>query len=141
MLFKTSSFGAFAVRVASNSEFDHVGLLLRGKNSEIFLYECLGNGGVQLNSIEFFLDNDWDKLYDKIVIRKLVFERTLEFNKSLKKFCSQWLGKPYKLTAKKLMRKNSLTFYYYIIIYYYFIIILFIIYYYIIYYYFIIVKN
>ena len=116
MLFKTSSFGAFAVRVASNSEFDHVGLLLRGKNSEIFLYECLGNGGVQLNSIEFFLDNDWDKLYDKIVIRKLVFERTLEFNKSLKKFCSQWLGKPYKLTAKKLMRKNSLTFYYYIII-------------------------
>ena len=58
MLFKTSSIGSFALRIASNSEYDHVGLLIRGKNQEIFLYECLGVGGVQLNNIEYFLDNE-----------------------------------------------------------------------------------
>lgn len=108
MLFKSSSFGSFALRVASNSEYDHVGMLIRGKKGEVFLYECLGAGGVQLNDIEFFLDNDWDSYYRHIAIRKLHCERSEEFMTNFRKCCSKYLGRPYKISAEKLMRKTSI---------------------------------
>ena len=108
MLFKSSSFGSFALRVASNSEYDHVGMIIRGKKGEVFLYECLGAGGVQLNDIDYFLDNDWDKMYQQIAIRKLHCDRTPDFITKFRKFCSKLLGSPYKISAEKLLRKKSI---------------------------------
>lgn len=109
VLFKSSSFGSFALRVASNSEFDHVALIVRGKKGEVFIYECVGSGGVQINNVDFFLDNDWDKFYKKIAIRKLHCDRSKDFTKAFSETCSKFIGKPYKLSAEKLMRKESLN--------------------------------
>jgi Permuted papain-like amidase enzyme, YaeF/YiiX, C92 family len=109
MLFKSQSFGSLAVRLASGSEYDHIGLLIRGKKNEIYLYECIGGMGVQINSLEYFIDNEWEKLYSKIVIRKLKCERSSEFTKNFTNCCTNWLGIPYKISASKLFRQHSFT--------------------------------
>jgi len=46
LLFKSNAFGGFALRVAMNSQFDHVGILIKSGNDEVYLMEAMGHGGV-----------------------------------------------------------------------------------------------
>lgn len=57
-------------RFFTNSDFDHVGLIMKTVGSSLLLLEATGNIGVAIysfSSLEMVLKN---KLYDRVAIRK-----------------------------------------------------------------------
>ena len=65
LLFQSNNIGAKMQRVVSNSEYDHVAILLRYDNDEIYLFESTGFKGVSMCSWSQFLKKKWHFLYPK----------------------------------------------------------------------------
>lgn len=107
LLFKSGNFSSFALRLASRSSYDHVGIFFRDPDAELYIVEALGVGGVKALRMDYFLSNGWQRLYKKLTLRKLYCERTPEFLTTFTDVINQWIGKPYKLTTEKLMRSKS----------------------------------
>eukprot|EP00919_Chromeraceae_sp_WS-2016_P076596 GHVR01181015.1.p1 GENE.GHVR01181015.1~~GHVR01181015.1.p1 ORF type:complete len:142 (+),score=9.25 GHVR01181015.1:99-524(+) len=63
--------------------------------------------GVGIVTWDEFQKNDWHLLYPKLVLRRLYYNRTEQNIKALSEFCKEVVGKVYKLSPKKLMRRNS----------------------------------
>lgn len=109
LLFKSKSAGGFALRIISESDYDHVGMLVTLANGKLFLLEALGKTGVQLVNFEHFLANEWQRLYKKITHRPLICQRTSEFFDKFKTYTRMWIGKPYRLNMKQVMNTNPHT--------------------------------
>uniref|UniRef100_A0A0G4FYN5 PH domain-containing protein n=1 Tax=Chromera velia CCMP2878 TaxID=1169474 RepID=A0A0G4FYN5_9ALVE len=107
LLFRSKTKRAKIQRLFTRGEYDHVGVLLRFKNSQLALLEATGDSGVGIVTWEEFVYNEWQDLYDRLVLRRVYFDRKPDKLKAFSKFCKAVLGKPYKLSASKLMRRNS----------------------------------
>jgi hypothetical protein len=107
LLFKSKTFAAKLQRSLTRCEFDHVALLLRYSNGEIVLLEATGKEGVGLCRWKTFRKNNWQKLYHKLVFRKLQFDRNPESIGQVEKFVKSVVGKKYKVILSKLFKKKS----------------------------------
>ena len=64
------------------SRFDHVAVVIKScsdkadERHSVLIFESIGGEGVHLVSWEAFKQKNWQSLYEKIVFRKLNFERT-----------------------------------------------------------------
>lgn len=63
IFFVGSSVSAAMTRVFCRSEYDHIALVLRSKNSKIFLLEAGYTHGVALYTWEKFLSHPWKESY------------------------------------------------------------------------------
>lgn len=59
-------------RFFTNSNFDHVGMILKTYDGEILMLEATGNAGVAIYSFASMKKALEKKFYDKIAIRKLM---------------------------------------------------------------------
>jgi hypothetical protein len=75
LLFKGKNVSAKLQRSFTRSEYDHVALILRYSNGEIYLFEATGKDGVGLCSWQTFMRNKWHLLYEKLVFRHLEINR------------------------------------------------------------------
>lgn len=65
-------------RAYSKSPFDHVGMILKFEtdSDEIYILEATSNNGVAINKWSFLNEHiGADKFYDKLVYRKVNFDR------------------------------------------------------------------
>jgi len=107
LLFKTKNLGGKIQRTFTRSEYDHVGMILKYSNGEIVLFESTGREGVGLCRWRTFKKNNWHLLYSKMVYRKLDIERTDDMVNKIEKFVKATVGKKYKVSATKLLKKKS----------------------------------
>ena len=108
ILFTGKHFGARVTRSVTQSNWDHVAMIVKfeGEEDDITFIEATGAG------VGF---NDWttlkkyrDRLYSKVVYRKLYVERDNEMLDGLEKFVNEAYGKKYALNATKLLSKKSI---------------------------------
>ena len=107
LLFQTKNVAAKIQRLVTRSEYDHIALILRYNSGKVVLYESLRDQGVGICEWSKFLFNDWNKLYEKVIWRRLNFNKSSEFLSTLDDFVSQTIGKPFKINASKLFRKRN----------------------------------
>jgi hypothetical protein len=98
----------------TGAEYDHVGLILRF-GEKIYLFEATGLYGVglcawginNLHYLDSFIENKWYKLYEKLVFRKLEFEKDNAFLSCLETFVRDNIGKKFACNPKKLVQSHS----------------------------------
>jgi hypothetical protein len=59
-------------RFITNSDFDHVGLIIKTSSGSLLLLEATGNIGVAIYSFESLRRALKKKLYDRVAIRKYI---------------------------------------------------------------------
>lgn len=114
ILLFTSKMGPSGVqRMFTGSRYDHVAMFLisnpPGGSREIFVFEATSNEGVGLCRFEAFIQNNWHEFFERLVYRKLLYKRVPEFYSKLQKFLDHAYGKTYKVSAEKLLKKESLV--------------------------------
>jgi hypothetical protein len=109
LLFKSKSVGSLAMRLVSESEYDHIGLLVTLSNGRTYLMEALGRRGVQMINLEYFMANEWHRLYGKITYRPLICPRPQSFFDNFKHYAKKWMGRPYRLSMQQLLSSNPHT--------------------------------
>ena len=83
ILFKGSTWNSKVQRSFTGSEYDHISMILRYNNGEIYLLDANSTFGVCLIKWKMFRIKECNKLYDKLVYRQLSFERDDEVIKQL----------------------------------------------------------
>jgi len=109
LLFKSSHMAARFQRTFTNSKYDHVGLIVRAFD-DIYLYDSVYNGGVQLTNWKDFKTLEYYKDYVRIAYRKLEVKDAqlrAQIQENLFKFVTEHTGKKYQLSLMKLLRRNS----------------------------------
>lgn len=115
ILFKGKNIMCKMQRFFTNSEFDHVGLIMKTVNGDLLLLQATGNVGVAIysfSSIEVALKKQF---YDRIVVRKLSgtdSEGIIEKNRklsALQQFVSKSNGKKYKFDPMYLLSSTMKT--------------------------------
>ncbi|CEL98304.1 unnamed protein product [Vitrella brassicaformis CCMP3155] len=106
LLFRGTDGGARVTRTLTASEYDHVALLLRVDNGSVLIFEATGNHGVTAVSWSDFKAFGWHKCYTKLVYRKVYFKRHPRLLASFQDFIFDVLGKPYRLTVRKLLWRH-----------------------------------
>eukprot|EP01066_Platyproteum_vivax_P010401 Platyproteum_vivax@DN4646_c0_g1_i1.p1 len=107
ILFRTASAAAKLQRSITRGFYDHVALVMRFADGRLALLESTANLGVSLLLWSDFIYNDWHKLYPKMVLRRMYFNRTDERMAGFEEWTQDTVGKPYKLSATKLVRSKS----------------------------------
>ena len=113
LLFKASdSFGASVTRTWTDSDFDHVAMVLKFEQTpdEVFLIEATGNTGVSLNRWEFLKPHvGTGKFYEKLVHRHIEFERGDEMCDNLEILLQEAIGLYYDIGSSKLLRSKTIA--------------------------------
>eukprot|EP00357_Protocruzia_adherens_P033023 CAMPEP_0115000164 /NCGR_PEP_ID=MMETSP0216-20121206/16592_1 /TAXON_ID=223996 /ORGANISM="Protocruzia adherens, Strain Boccale" /LENGTH=592 /DNA_ID=CAMNT_0002365205 /DNA_START=36 /DNA_END=1814 /DNA_ORIENTATION=+ len=107
LLFRGDSFGSKVQRSFTRSAYDHVGLLLRYDNDKIGVLESTGLEGVGIVTWDQFMSYKWHLLYSRLVYRQMDMERPKEVILKLENYIRKVLGKKYKISTKKLLRRFS----------------------------------
>lgn len=106
ILFRNKDIGSVIQRGFTRSSYDHVALLLCYTSGKICLLEAIQSTGVNLLLWSDFKKYQWNLLTERIVHRKLEFERTEESLVKLEEFVNKVVGKAYKLSTRKIVMKN-----------------------------------
>lgn len=110
MLFKSKRFSTKFQRGFTNSNYDHVGMLVLWETQEnvntIYLLEAVWDEGVRL--VDFIPNiNAYREVYSKITYRPLQnWERTETMLTNLDNFLEEVLGKSYGIKYSKFFRKS-----------------------------------
>lgn len=110
LLFKSVHFAAKLQRTVTYSKYDHVGLTVRAFD-DVYLYDSVYNGGVQLTHWNDFKKHEYYKDYMRIAYRKLdIKDEALkkQIQENLFTFVTEHTGKKYELSLKKLLKRTSL---------------------------------
>lgn len=101
--------GPMIIRTVTNSEFDHVAMIIRiNDDPEVYFVEATGNRGVTYNKWSNIRNHIGpDKFYAKLSWRKV--ETISQSVSKLSKFLEEAVGCSYEIGAKKLLRQNSIT--------------------------------
>ncbi|CAD8164333.1 unnamed protein product [Paramecium octaurelia] len=110
ILFRGKDINCYVQRAFTQDDFDHVGLLLKMDNNELFIFEALPSSGVALCRWSTFNIRKWYSMYEKVVYRKLKTNRSIEFKVKLSDFVNENLGKKYSCTPSKLLMQKSILF-------------------------------
>ncbi|CAD8094030.1 unnamed protein product [Paramecium sonneborni] len=114
LLFRGHSSLCKLQRVFTGDNFDHVALLLRYNNGELFIFESVGQTGVCLTSWDTFMINNWHTQYSQVVYRQLEVNRSNEFLEKLEQFVKVTknqiiiqgsIGKRYQMSPSKLIKR------------------------------------
>ena len=94
-------------RAVTNSEFDHVAVIIRlADEDDVFYIEATGGPGVSMRRWDNLKKNVGDdKFYKKIVYRHVNYDQTGEQIDKFWEFTRQALGHKYEISPDKLMRK------------------------------------
>ncbi|CAD8180851.1 unnamed protein product [Paramecium octaurelia] len=109
LLFRGQSPLSKIQRAITGDNFDHVALLLRYNNGELFLFEAMGQTGVNLLSWDAFMKNNWHSLYSQMVYRQLEVNRSNELLEKLEQFVKGSIGKRYQMSPSKLIKRFTKT--------------------------------
>ena len=92
-------------RILTNSDFDHVAMIIRGKNGDPMVFESNQMHGVAIYNWNQYI-NYFD-LYGKVALRRLNFMRKAEIQPKLIQFARHNIGQKYELSASKLLTFES----------------------------------
>jgi len=81
LLFKSNNLGSKLIRAATNSEYDHVAMIVKnyyrsGHKDKVFIFESVRTEGVRLTDWNYIRsDIGPGKFYEKVVYRRVDFNR------------------------------------------------------------------
>lgn len=104
VLMSTSDAQCALQRFVTNSEYDHVAMVVRF-NGTVKIFEANADEGVNVYSWPQF-QSEFHQ-YEKISVRKLYYPKRSELEPRLVGFIKGSVGKKYDLRAFKLMRRKS----------------------------------
>ena len=104
-MMKTSDSKCAVQRLVTNSEYDHISMVIKFPNGTVKIFEANADEGVQLYSWEDF--NCKFTHYEKICHRKLYHPNKNELHLRLLAFMKKMIGKKYNFGAMKLLRNKS----------------------------------
>lgn len=93
LLFYTNHFGAKVQRMLTNSDFDHVAMIIRGKNGDPMVFESNQMHGVAIYNWNQYIS--YFDLYGKVALRRLNFMRKAEIQPKLIQFARHNIGQKY----------------------------------------------
>lgn len=105
LLFRSKSMASRFQRLVTRSHYDHVALLLRYSNGQLMLLEATAGTGVALVPWDEFLGFRWNVDYRCLALRRLEYTRKDEMLVALGEFLEDVVGKRYRITASKLLRR------------------------------------
>lgn len=113
LLFQTGTKTGNFIRKITGGSFDHVAMILRfeSEDDEVFFVEASGNYGVALNkwsSVRKHVGKD--KFYERLVYRRVNFDRDDEMVDCLEVFLREAVGQSYGLNIKKLLMRKTVGF-------------------------------
>ena len=113
LLFQTGTKTGTFIRKITGGSFDHVAMILRfeSEENEVFFVEASGNYGVALNkwsSVRKHVGKN--KFYERLVYRRVNFERDDELVDCLEVFLKEAVGRAYGLNIKKLLKRKTVGF-------------------------------
>ena len=103
LLFRGKDLVSKIQRIITKSEYDHVAFILKYSSGKIGLFEATGVEGVSIVFWDDFRFYQWEKLYTRLVYRRLEFDRSEDALERLEKFIRTVNGKKYRISASKLM--------------------------------------
>lgn len=115
LLFRSKHLLSKVQRKLTNSEYDHVGIVIRmnGDPSEVFFLEAVSSG-VRLNrwsQVRELLAHPRNppatQMYTKAAFRHVNIPRSSWLHARMQEFMAETLGKDYELSHKKLLRLSS----------------------------------
>jgi len=106
LLFRAKNITSKVQRFFTNSDYDHVALVVKFSSQRVGLFEVTGKDGVSLLFWDDFVSYDWHNLYSRLVYKKLNVERTESMLLALENFISSVKGMKYTISAKKLIRNK-----------------------------------
>lgn len=93
-------------RVITASQYDHVAFILKYSSGKLALLEATSAEGVSILSWEEFKFYRFETLYERLIYRKLDFDRDNDALNSLENFIFKVNGKKYRISAGKLLTKK-----------------------------------
>lgn len=105
LLFYTDHFSAKLQRFFTNSDFDHIAMVVKLRNKDLMVFESNQMHGVSVYDWKQYIS--YFDLYGKVTLRKLQYVRKAEAQASLLKFVKKNLGKKYEISALKLLKFES----------------------------------
>ena len=110
LLFRTNAFIAKGIRAVSKSHFDHVGILLKNTNDprNIYMMDATMNGVCTYSWHQLRLTIGSDKHYEKVVFKKVNFDRNDKVVDKLEEFMHDHMGDSYSASASKLLRRKTM---------------------------------
>ena len=101
-MFRTKNTGATIQRVLTNSEYDHVAMVVKFRKKEIMVFESNAIHGVSVFEWNQYIR--YFDLYEKVSVRKLNSVKKIDFHYPLLTFVKKNLGKSYEIGASKLLK-------------------------------------
>ena len=106
LLFRGNDVISKIQRFVTVSGYDHVALILKYNSGKIALLEATAADGVSILTWDEFKFYRFEQLYERLIYRKLDFDRNLNALSALEQFISKVLGKKYRISAGKLLTKK-----------------------------------
>lgn len=101
LLFYTKNTGAQLQRFFTNSDFDHVAMVVKFRKNELMIFESNQMYGVSIYDWKQYIQ--YFDLYQKITIRKLQYIKKADVQRELLNFVKKNLGKNYEINFSKLV--------------------------------------
>ncbi|CAD8098652.1 unnamed protein product [Paramecium sonneborni] len=107
LLFQGKDLNCHIQRTLTQSNFDHIGILIRLDENQVYLFEALPLHGVGLCRWSKFVICKWNYLYHKIIYRRLQVIRDENFKSRIHDFVTDNIGKQYSFNPTKLLKFKS----------------------------------
>ncbi|CAK74465.1 unnamed protein product (macronuclear) [Paramecium tetraurelia] len=107
LLFQGKDINCHIQRTLTQANFDHVGILIRLNDNQLYLFEALPLHGVGLCRWNKFIICKWNYLYHKVIYRKLQVNRDENFISRMHEFVTENIGKQYSFNPTKLFKFKS----------------------------------
>ena len=104
-MFHTKNTGAKIQRVITNSDYDHVAMVVKFRKKEVMVFESN-----QMHGVAVFEWNQYIRyfdLYEKVSLRKLHYIKKADLHYPLLGFVKRNLGKNYDIGAHKFFKLES----------------------------------
>ena len=102
ILFRSIAFAGTLQRLATGSEFDHVGIVVPSQSSSLLLLESTSEGVTMFPLVPRLQSYDYFKVSQYVVVRKLQGARTKEQYDTLLNFLNEVEGLPYSFNISSL---------------------------------------
>ncbi|KAM3135611.1 hypothetical protein pb186bvf_012282 [Paramecium bursaria] len=107
LLFRGKDLNCQFQRAFTQSQYDHVAMIIRMEQNQIYFFEALPLHGVGLCRWQSFISRKWYELYEKICLRKLHVERDNNFRAKFHDFVNNNIGKQYSINPTKFLTFQS----------------------------------
>ncbi|CAK93081.1 unnamed protein product (macronuclear) [Paramecium tetraurelia] len=109
LLFKNKSIACQLQRLITNSEYDHVALLLRNNKNLLHVFEANSDDGVCIYTWDALMQSNFKDYVTQISFRQLYTKRDMTLLLKLQDFVYKNHGKKYSANIMKLCKKRSIT--------------------------------